>query len=166
MICLYGELSGVETLCHLMVISEMEEAIISIPNPFNQDTVIDLYLTLDRDTINKVELVNNSPYISTDIKINAKILSSEKNSNYFEKDNLELIKNYASSYVKSNVEDYLYKTSKEFKSDINNFGTSSLKNFFTDKEYKEYNWHENYKNAFFDVEVDTSIKSGMLLTET
>lgn len=164
MICLYGELSGVETLCHLMVISEMEEAIISIPNPFNQDTVIDLYLTLDRDTINKVELVNNSPYISTDIKINAKILSSEKNSNYFEKDNLELIKNYASSYVKSNVENYLYKTSKEFKSDIDLFGRYAVKYFGTWDKWLEYNWLDNYQNSFFDVNVDLDVVSSYLIS--
>ena len=149
MICLYGELSGVETLCHLMVISEMEEAIISIPNPFNQDTVIDLYLTLDRDTINKVELVNNSPYISTDIKINAKILSSEKNSNYFEKDNLE---------------DYLYKTSKEFKSDIDLFGRYAVKYFGTWDKWLEYNWLDNYQNSFFDVNVDLDVVSSYLIS--
>lgn len=164
MICLYGELSGVETLCHLMVISEMEEAIISIPNPFNQDTVIDLYLTLDRDTINKVELVNNSPYISTDIKINAKILSSEKNSNYFEKDNLDLIKSYASSYVKSNVENYLYKTSKEFKSDIDLFGRYAVKYFSSWDKWLEYNWLDNYQNAFFDVNVDLDVVSSYLIS--
>ena len=145
-----------------MVISEMEEAIISIPNPFNQDTVIDLYLTLDRDTINKVELVNNSPYISTDIKINAKILSSEKNSNYFEKDNLELIKNYASSYVKSNVENYLYKTSKEFKSDIAGFGKYMLPKYLTWQDWIDSDWSNNYENAFFDVSIETNIQSGYL----
>ena len=46
------------------------------------------------------------------------------------------------------------------------FGKYSLQNFFTTQEFDEYNWLKNYKDAFFDVKVNTSIKSGMLITET
>ena len=60
----------------------------------------------------------------------------------------------------------MYKTSKDFKSDINGFGKFALKNFITIQDFDQYNWLDNYQNAFFDVEVDTSIKSGMLITET
>ena len=45
-------------------------------------------------------------------------------------------------------------------------GKAALKNFFTTQEYESYYWLDNYKNAFFDVEVDSSVKSGMLITET
>lgn len=137
---------------------------ISIPSPFKQDAVIDLYLTLDRDTINKVELVNDSPYISTDIKLNAKILSAEKNANYFEEDNLDLIRNYATSYVKAKVENYLYKTSKDFKSDIDLFGRYAVKYFWTWDKWVEYNWLDNYQNAFFDVNVDLDVVSSYLIS--
>ena len=34
------------------------------------------------------------------------------------------------------------------------------------KEFENYSWLENYKNAFFKVNVDSSVKSGMLITET
>ena len=50
--------------------------------------------------------------------------------------------------------------------DIDGLGKYSLQNFFTSKQFEQYSWLENYKNAFFDVEIDTSVKSGMLLTET
>ena len=70
------------------------------------------------------------------------------------------------SYLKNIFSDYLYKTSKNFNSDIDGLGKYSLQNFFTSKQFEQYSWLENYKNAFFDVEIDTSVKSGMLLTET
>ena len=94
------------------MINEMEECIISIPSPFDEDAVIDLYVTLDNNTKNDVKIVNGSPYISTKVDLNSKILSSEKNSNYFEEDNLKLIEEYATSYMKSQIESYLYKISK------------------------------------------------------
>ena len=64
------------------------------------------------------------------------------------------------------LNDYLYKTSKDFKSDINGLGKYALGNFFTTQDFDNYNWSNNYQNAFFEVEVDSSVKSGMLITET
>ena len=88
------------------------------------------------------------------------------NANYLSPEVLETISNSCNSYLESTFSSYLYKTSKDFKSDINGFGKSALKNFISVQDFEQYNWLDNYQNAFFDVEVDTSIKSGMLITET
>ena len=40
------------------------------------------------------------------------------------------------------------------------------KNFLTFPDYNDYNWLENYQNSFFKVDVNTSVKSGMLITST
>jgi len=147
-----------------MVTNDLEECIISIPSPFDEDIGIDLYLTLDEKTKNDVKIVNGSPYISTDIKLNARILSANKNSNYFEKDNLELIENYANSYVKAQIEDYLYKTSKNYKSDIAAFGKYAVKYFPTWDKWIDYNWPENYSNSFFNVNVQVNVISSYLIS--
>ena len=79
---------------------------------------------------------------------------------------MDTISHSCNRYLESILSDYLYKTAKEFKSDINDFGVYALGNFFTTEQVSNYNWLDNYKNSFFDVSVDTSIKSGMLMTET
>ena len=79
---------------------------------------------------------------------------------------LDIISNSCNRYLESMFLDYLYKTSKDFKSDINGFGNFAAKNFITTNEYNNYNWLESYKDAFFDVQVTTSVKSGMLISET
>ncbi len=142
----------------------MEECIFSIPSPFDENNSIDLYVTLDEDTKNSVKIVNGSPYITSKVKLNARILSASKNSNYFEGDNLELIENYANSYIKSELEKYLYKTSKDYKSDIALFGRYAVKYFKTWNEWMEYDWLDNYSNAFFNVDVDTSVISSYLIS--
>jgi len=142
----------------------MEECIVSIPSPFDADSIIDLYVTLDKDTKNDVKFVNGSPYIKTEIKLNAKILSSEKNSNYFEENNLKLIEEYANSYMKSQIENYLYKVSKNYGTDIDLFGRHAVKHFTTWDEWMEYNWLENYKNAFFNVDLDIDVISSYLIS--
>lgn len=161
---LVGELDSLETLSHLIVLNQMEECVISIPSPFDTDSVIDLYLTLDNPTKNKVEFVGGAPYISSKIKLNAKILSSEQNSNYFEGDNLSLIEEYATSYMSSQINDYFYKISKELNSDIDLFGRYAVKYFPTWDKWLEYDWRDNFKNAFFDTQVEVTVLSSYLIS--
>lgn len=147
-----------------MVINELEECIISIPSPFDADSIIDLYVTLDENTKNKVNIINDSPFISTKIRLSAKILSSTKNSNYFDSDNLETIEKYANSYMKAQLENYLYKISKEYGSDIDLFGRYAVKYFPTWDKWVEYNWVDNFKNSFFDVDVLVNVTSSYLIS--
>ncbi|MCI9366323.1 MAG: hypothetical protein HFJ54_07380 [Clostridia bacterium] len=147
-----------------MVTNDLEECIFSIPSPFDEDNGIDLYLTLDDKCSNDVKIINGSPYISCDVKLNARILSANKNSNYFEEENLELIESYANSYIKSQIEAYLYKTSKDYKSDIAVFGKHAVKYFSTWDEWLEYNWLDNYSNSFFNVNVDVNVISSYLIS--
>lgn len=161
---LVGELDSLETLSHLIVLNQMEECVVSIPSPFDTDSVIDLYLTLDTPTKNKVEFVSGAPYISTKIKLNAKILSSDQNSNYFEEDNLSLIEEYATSYMSSKINDYFYKISKELNSDIDLFGRYAVKYFPTWDKWLEYDWRNNFKNSFFDTKVEVTVLSSYLIS--
>ncbi len=142
----------------------MEECIVTISDPFSEEAVIDLYLTLDKDTKNDVKILNGTPLVFTDIKLNAKILSSDKDSNYFEDDNLEIIEEYANSYIEGQINSYLYKVSKELGSDIDLFGKHAIKNFKTWDEWVDYNWLDNYKNAFFDVKVNVNVTSSYLIS--
>ena len=36
----------------------------------------------------------------------------------------------------------------------------------TTKDFEDYNWEEKYRDSFFDINVDTSVKSSLLLTDT
>ncbi len=163
---LVGELDALETIALLNIKNQIERFLISIPDPLNNNNYLDLYISPVENTGIEVDTSTPSPYIKVKFKFDGRIYSMSENSKYLSPENLDKISDSCNSYLESTFKEYLYRTSKDFKSDINNFGTTSLKNFFTNKQYKEYNWHENYKDAFFDVEVKTSIKSGMLLTET
>lgn len=121
-------------------------------------------ITLGKNTKNKVELINDSPYIKVDVKLDAKILSVSKNSNYIGKDDLSLVESYAESYIKNKLENYLYKTSKEYKSDIASFGRYAVRNFYTQDKWIEYNWLDNYSNSFFNINVDVNVISSYLVS--
>ncbi len=163
---LVGELNGIENMCHLMLINKMETCNISIPNPFDNGNNIFLNLKPKRKTKSKVSIVNGSPYIEIDVTLNSSILSIDKNADYLDEENLKKIEFFANSYLKTQFNNYLYKTSKEFKTDIDGFGKHVVKEFLFTDNWHEYNWLKNYSNAFFDVNVEVDVQSGRLLMET
>lgn len=163
---LVGELNAIETLCHSIISNKLETCIITIPDPFSSNSNIDLFVKFRKKTKRDVYLVNNSPYVECNVYLTCRILSMNKSSKYLDEDKLITIENYANSYIKYQLESYLYKTSKDFKSDIDNFGKDVVNNFLTLDEWTNYDWLSKYKDSFFNVNVDSEVKSGFLLLET
>lgn len=163
---LVGELNSIETLSFLATRNEISSFLVSVPNPNDSNSYIDIYLTPIIDTNVDVDIVNGSPYIKVSYSFTGRIYSMKQNSNYLEDDVLGKISQSCSSYLKTVFSNYLYKTAKDLNSDINAFGKSARSNFLTLQEFEDYNWLEHYTDSFFDVSVDVSIRSSYLLTET
>ena len=163
---LIGELDAIETVCFYILKNNINSFIISAPEPEDNSSKIDLLITPKRDTKIKVDIVNGSPYIKIDGSFNAKIYSMDENSSYLNNDFLESISYTCNRYLEDILLSYLYKTSVEFKSDINGIGKYALSNFSTNTEFKDYNWVDNYVNSTFKVTVNTTVDSGFLLNKT
>ncbi|MGN1297777.1 MAG: Ger(x)C family spore germination C-terminal domain-containing protein [Clostridia bacterium] len=163
---LVGELNALETIAFLNIKNDIDRFLISVPDPQNNNNYLDVYMSPTRAADIKIDTSNQTPYIKVKCEFSGRIYSMSENSKYLSSEVLDSISNSCNSYLESMFSDYLYKTSKDFNSDINGMGKDALKNFFTITQYEDYNWSENYKNAFFDVEVNTSVKSGMMITET
>lgn len=163
---LVGELNAIETICFLNMREEVDSFLVSIPDPQNLDSKIDIYLTPNSTHNINVSIVNGSPYIKIKLEFSGKIYSMSKDSEYLNSDVLDSISNSCNSYLKSQFSGYLYKTSTVFKSDINSFGLYALSEFATTTDFDNFNWLDNYKNATFEVEISTVMDSGFLLTQT
>lgn len=162
---LVGELNGVECIAHLILTNELENAVISVPSPFESTNYIDLYLTNSKCKT-KVYLTNGTPYIKPSIDLSARIISMSDDYKDLTKENIELIEEYAKYYVERFIYDYLYKTAKVFKSDITAFGKYAVSNFATIDEWKEYDWLNNYQNSIFKTEINVDVVSRYLLIDT
>lgn len=163
---LVGELCALESTTLLAITNKVDRFLISLPDPDDINSYIDIYLYPQGSTYIDIDTSNSSPYIKVNAKFTGRIYSMSNNSQYLDPAILDDISQTCNKYLESVFCDYLYKTSKEFKSDINGFGKYALSNFFTTQDFDHYNWRNNYQNAFFDVNIDTSIKSSMLITET
>lgn len=159
-----GELTAIETMLHLILTDNFESGIITLNHPLKENSTIDIALYSHKDTNIDTKLVNGSPFASIEVFLNSRLLSVDKNSGDFDADEIKELESLINSYLENAILNYLYKTSKEFESDIDGIGQSLLTKFKNSKEWNNYNWPQNYKNTFFKVHVNTNIKSSFLLS--
>ena len=160
-----GELNNIETLSHMLTINRLKNATITIPNPFNFENNVSLYIGLGKDTKKYVYFVNGTPYIKCNFYVVGNVLTLDNTLDLTNNEVIKTLEEYASNYLEQNISEYLYKTSKEFKSDISNFGSIVLPRYSTWDEWIASDWLNNYQNAFFDVDVTVNIRSGYLFTK-
>ena len=159
---LIGELNNIETLCHMLVSNKLKNATITIPDPNNYNNSISIYISLKKPTKNIVKIINDYPYIISNISISGYILNIDDSIDMTNSDDVTKINDALILYLKYYILSYLYKTAKEFHTDIDGFGNSITKNYLTLDEFQKSDWLNNYKNSFFKVNVDCNIISSNL----
>ena len=163
---LVGELNSIETLSFLTTRNEISSFLVSIPDPNDSTSYIDIYMTPIIDSRIDVDILNGSPYIKINYSFTGRIYSMKADSSYLDENVIDKISDSCSNYLETVFSNYLYKTAKDLQSDINGFGKIARSKFVTMDDFENYNWLEHYSDSFFDVSVDVSIRSSYLLTET
>lgn len=182
---LIGELSEIETICHLLILNELKSCVISIENPnsntdtnsnanVNQDNnvnlgtnknIIDLALSPRTKPKISIDTNGNFPTINISLFLDANILTMNQSSNYVKSANLEEISYAAEKYVEDNMNSYLNKISKILKADVDGFARFAVRNFLTESDWNSYDWHLKYENTKFVVNTNINVTSSLLLTE-
>lgn len=170
---LCGELTAVESICHLLIINEVDSCIISIDNPVakteNQEQEkekIELQIFPHKKTNVKISFENDTPHISIDIKLDADIMTLDNDINYETEEVLSKISDTTKNYLTTEINNYLDKVTKEYDVDIDEFSLKAPVHFSTISEWKNFNWDEKFKSTEFDVNVDINVLSTMLITKT
>ncbi|MBR3254746.1 MAG: Ger(x)C family spore germination protein [Clostridia bacterium] len=161
-----GELNAIECLSYLNMSNNVKGFFVTVPDPQNAGEYLDLYMSPTKPIKIKLDIINDSPYIEINANYNARIYSMKTDAKYLNNDVLNSISNSCNSFLESTFSNYLYKTAKDFKSDINGFGKYALSKFWTTKEFNDFNWLESYENSFFKINVNTNVESSVHLNET
>ena len=163
---LVGELDGLETICHLALTNNLKSATLTIPSPFDASKSIEVLISLKHKTKSTVDIVNFSPYISSNVKLDAKILSIDAGLDFSNLSNINTLENAIDVYLEEKISEYFYKISKEFNSDIVGFGDQASKNYYTIKEFENYKWLDNFRNSYFNINVKSTINSSGFIIKT
>lgn len=163
---LVGYLSPLETFVHLIITNELKNCTVSVPSPFEDKESIDIYLTRKNNTKIKVDIVDGKPQINVNCFLTAKISSVSNNHKYLDEKNIRLLEKATNDYIKQLCLNYFEITSRKYKSDIGGLGKYAVSKFLTWDDWNNFDWQSVYKNASFNVNVDTTITSSYLLLDT
>ena len=156
-----GTLSPEETLWYSLLKNEVDKFLVSIDNPNNENEKIDITLNSLSSVYFDVNVDSDKPKINIKFNLNGKILNSTDQISIY-KENIR-INDDLKKHLQSKILDYLYKTSKEYNSDIECFYKVAKKEFLTNSDLNDYNWEENYKNAEFNIEFNDDIITNLLI---
>lgn len=158
-----GNLSAIETLCYSLLENEVYNFVVSIDNPFDETNKIDLSVSRLSTSSFSVDTSSENPVITITLNLTAKALTSSNSLNFYDTEILNKLNEKLKEYMSFQMENYLYKTSKDYKCDINNFYRVAKKKFITSSDFKNYNWKEKYQNSEFKLDINSSIISSLLI---
>ncbi len=161
-----GDLSALETLCYSLLEDEVDNFLVSIDNPFSENQKIDISVDSLSSSSIDVDTSGENPIINIKINLRAKTLTGQDKLDYSDTKTLRQLNSSLKDYLSSQITNYLYKTSREYKSDINQFYRVARRKFTTITDFENYNWEQKYENAEFNVEINSDIISSLLIQNT
>lgn len=160
-----GDLSTIETLCYSILKDEVDNFAITLDNPFNNSQKIDIRVSdlsqLDTD----IEIYDDKPVINVKFNLTGEVIDSVDNQNASYDKTLEEIDIALKKYLTNEFKSYLYKTAREYKSDVNAFYRFAKRKFLTNSDFHNYNWAQKYENAEFNVEFNDDIISSLIIRQ-
>ena len=162
---LVGELNAMNALSHLMCTSQFNSSVVSVPSPFNENGIINLFIKEDGNAKIDVSILNGSPYICINIPIVASVLSMEHDLDLRSEENLKSLEKNAISYLEKNILFYLYLTSKKMHADIADFGKYLLNDYIFIDDWENLDWLNLYPDSTFHVNISIQLTSPYLLVK-
>ena len=152
-------LDSLNSLAHLIISNKLKETIISIPNPLDSTSEIDISLTLGNSKPeNNIKIINKKPFINTEITLTGKII----NMPYFiDDENLTLIENSLNQYLKDVIENYYYTIIKKYNLDLANFSDILSSKYSTKRTFDSLNWDQIYKDSFYKVSINSKLYTSL-----
>ncbi len=161
-----GELTAVETICHLLIIDKLDSCIISVDNPLVEGKKMELQLFPKRKAKVIASIKDNRLHVSIDLNIDADVMTLEDDIDYSKSENLDKISISAEEYLKKEMDAYLKKVTKEYEADIDSICARVFSLFATISDLEEFNLREKYKDTEYDVNINVNVISTLLLTKT
>lgn len=160
-----GHIDVSNSISHLIVTNALNTCTITIDSPFEENELLDLDISLYKNTEIYINLINGSPLISIIAYPEGTIKSSGSIFNYIDNEKITSVENATSNYLKKILEDYLYSISHKYNSDIVGFKAICQSQFVTKEEFDKINWDSIFQDSFFDIELKTKINSSNLFNK-
>lgn len=150
-------LKVLDAVCYSIIENRLESCIFTISNPFVDAENLDVKIKLKIPSSVKVDLVNNTPYITIDISIESALANTFYNFDYSSEENIDILEHSISEYLEEIILDYLYEISHELNTDICGFKSRLANNYLTTEEFEKIEWEKIFPSSYFDVNITSSL---------
>ncbi|MGD0153950.1 MAG: Ger(x)C family spore germination protein [Thermacetogeniaceae bacterium] len=159
-----GELDGEGAMDYLLATGAFHSANIPFQDPRNKELLVLLTVRQRQKPQRRVEISGGKPKIYLQIALEADILAIQSGYNYETPQNLPILEQASASYFQQTIQQFLSSTAQEAHADICGFGQEARGCFLTWKDWEDYKWLQQYKDATFDVSVSMTIRRpGLML---
>lgn len=160
-----GTATALDSIVHLILTNKIKEALITIPNPFDSSSYIDLEIKNNKNSNIDVQMINNTPFIICNISLHANIKTSGKNFDYTKNENIQIVNSYAQKFIENITLNYLYKLSRDYNTDVLEFQRNLSKHCLTNQELENYNFKDVFKDSHFKINMNLQIESTNLFSK-
>lgn len=160
-----GHINISNSISHLLITNDLKTCTITIDNPFEEGELLDLDVSLYKNTDININIINGTPFITITVYPEGTIRSSGSIFNYINNEKINKVEIATSSYLKRILEDYLYTISHKYNSDIVGFKGICQAKYLTKEEFDKINWDKIFQDSFFYIDVKTKINSSNLFNK-
>lgn len=160
-----GHIDVSNSISHLIITNDLDTCTITIENPFEESEMLDLDISLYKNTEININIINNSPFISITVYPEGTIRSSGSIFNYIDDNNITSVEQATSNYLEKILKDYLYTISKKYNSDIVGFKGIYQSSFLTKEDFDKIHWDEIFQDSYFEINLKTKVNSSNLFNK-
>ena len=160
-----GDLSTIETLCYSLLKDEVDNFVLTISNPLDESEKVDIKVGDLSQLKTDIDVSNDSPIINIKFNLTAEVINVLNNEHLPYDKTLEKLNSGLKDYLTAEFKSYLYKTSREYKSDINEFYKIAKRRFLTNSDFSNYAWAKKYENAEFNIDFNKDIISTLIIRQ-
>ncbi len=160
-----GQFDGQDALYHSMLYGTYQSSHISVPDPKQPENFILLDVKQSRKPSHHVEMVNNAPVNSAEIKLEADILSIQSGINYESKENIPILEKTAEDFLEKGILKFLEKT-RPMHADLCGFGRDLKMKYLLWEDWGKVQWLKKYAQSKFNVKVELKIRRPGLMVKT
>ena len=158
-----GSLSTIETLCYSLLKDEVDNFVLTITSPFDEAEKVDIKVGDLSQLKTDIDISKDTPVINIKFNLTAEVINVLDNQNTPYDKTLEKLNLALKEYLTEEFKSYLYKTSREYNSDINEFYKIAKRKFITNSNFSNYDWANKYETAEFNVEFNEDIISTLII---
>ena len=160
-----GSLSTIETLCYSLLKDEVDNFVLTITSPFDEAEKVDIKVGDLSQLKTDIDISKDTPVINIKFNLTAEVINVLDNQNTPYDKTLEKLNFALKEYLTEEFKSYLYKSSREYNSDINEFYNIAKRQFITNSDFSNYDWANKYETAEFNVEFNEDIISTLIIRQ-